>query len=82
MQKVAIFGSVPEDRATAFSDVDVLIVISDTKKRFIERADEFRSYFDGLGMECDIFVYTEDEVENTPLAKKALSGGTLHFTRK
>ncbi len=62
-------------------DLDVLIIISESDKRFIDRAEEFRGYFDGLGIETDLFVCTEDEVQNTPLAEKALSNSALQFSR-
>lgn len=75
VEKVMLFGSLAADRATAFSDVDILIVVFSSDKRFIDRPDEFRQYFEGAGLSVDLFVYTHEEITlNMSFAEKALSG--------
>ena len=64
VEKVILFGSLAEDRATAFSDADILIVVKDSTKRFIDRPIDFAQYFQNIGIEVDLFVYTKKEIEH------------------
>lgn len=63
VEKVMLFGSLAEDKATAFSDADILIVVKDSAKRFIDRPIDFAPYFQNIGVEVDLFVYTKKELE-------------------
>jgi predicted nucleotidyltransferase len=63
VEKVVLFGSLAEDRATAFSDADILIVVKESTKRFIDRPIDFAQYFQNIGIEVDLFVYTRKEIE-------------------
>lgn len=63
VEKVILFGSLAEDKATAFSDADILIVVKDSAKRFIDRSVDFAPYFQNIGVEVDLFVYTGKEIE-------------------
>jgi len=63
VEKVILFGSLAEDKATAFSDADILIVVKDSAKRFIDRSVDFAPYFQNIGVEVDLFVYTRKELE-------------------
>jgi predicted nucleotidyltransferase len=64
VEKIMLFGSLAEDRATAFSDADILIVVKDSTKRFIDRPIDFAQYFQNIGIEVDLFVYTRKEIEH------------------
>jgi len=64
VEKVILFGSLAEDKATAFSDADILIVVKDSAKRFIDRSIDFTPYFQNIGIEVDLFVYTRKELEH------------------
>ncbi len=64
VEKVILFGSLSEDKATAFSDADILIVVKDSAKRFIDRSIDFAPYFQNIGIEVDLFVYTRKELEH------------------
>ena len=70
VEKVILFGSLAKDRATAFSDVDILILAKNSTKRFIDRPMDFVRLFQYIGIEADLFVCTREEVE-----KKYLLGG-------
>ena len=63
VEKVILFGSLAVDRATAFSDADILIIVKDSTKRFIDRPNDFSEYFQNMGVEVDLFVYTRKEIE-------------------
>lgn len=83
VQKVVLFGSVAEYRETASSDVDILLVVKQSRERFIDRFIEFSDFFEGLERGVDIFVYTQKEIERNdiPLALTALKRGKILFQR-
>lgn len=55
-----LIGSFAEGKATAWSDIDVIIV-KETELSFPERVREFADFFE-LGVPFDVFVYTPEEV--------------------
>lgn len=59
LDKAFIFGSVAEQCAGSWSDIDV-IIIKPTTLPFVERGFEFLDLFD-LGIPVDILVYTPEE---------------------
>jgi predicted nucleotidyltransferase len=63
VEKVVLFGSLVEDKATAFSDVDILILVKNSTRRYIDRPMDFVGHFQDIGLEVDLFVYTREEVE-------------------
>ncbi len=75
VEQVILFGSLAEDRATVFSDADILIIVNNSTKRFIDRPLDFVEYFQNIGIEVDLFVYTRKEIEQKPKF-------SLVFTRK
>lgn len=83
VEKVVLFGSVAENRGTPASDMDILIVVSDSKERFFERGLTFEKYFRGIGLGTDIFVYTLKELKdgNIPLVNTAFKRGKVLFER-
>ena len=79
--QVVLFGSAAEGRALPSSDVDLLVVVSSSQQRFLERADRYRPLFEPLEMGLDLFVYTSDEAATVPLARGALAKGRTLFAR-
>jgi len=75
VKSVYLFGSLAEDRAVPGSDVDLLLILRKSSKPFPERPLEYLSYFDEVGLPCDLFCYTEEEIERTPLAQAVLRRG-------
>ncbi|NOX54146.1 MAG: nucleotidyltransferase domain-containing protein [Planctomycetes bacterium] len=59
--RVGIFGSVATGRAVPGSDVDVLIVLSQSDERPLDRPARFQPYFETVGLPVDLFCFTEDE---------------------
>lgn len=56
---VVLFGSLAREEATAMSDADVLIILSDSSLPFHKRMPDFlRS---GVGISLDLFPYTLSE---------------------
>ena len=75
--QVVLFGSVASDRAVPSSDADILVVVRDSDRQFLDRASLFRDYFADIGMGVDLFVYTQQEVSRSriPVAVTALRTG-------
>ena len=75
---VLLFGSLARGEVSESSDID-LIVVKDTKKRFLDRLDEL---YKDIGVAADILVYTPEEFEKMKkrfFIKKALEeGGVLY----
>ena len=66
------------------SDID-LIIVKKTKKKFLERLDEFYNYLNPQ-VAVDILVYTPEEFEemkeNNPFIMTALKQGRIIYERK
>ena len=75
--QVVLFGSVASDRAVPSSDADILVVVRDSDRQFLDRASLFRDYFADIGVGVDLFVYTQQEVASSriPVAVTALRTG-------
>jgi len=68
IKRIILFGSQSEDRATPFSDIDILIIVDKEEKSFLKRSDPYIEYFQNLKLDTDIFVYTEEEFKRSPFA--------------
>ena len=63
VKKVVLFGSFAEDRATVFSDVDILLVVQFSSKRFIDRPQDYIDYFRKIELSKDLKRYTTVELD-------------------
>jgi hypothetical protein len=54
------------------SDADVLILLTDSDRPWIERPLEYDAYFDRVGLAVELFCYTREEIPEVPLARRAL----------
>ena len=61
VEKVGFFGSYATDTYGPASDVDLLIILRQSDKNFIDRIPEFMQ--DSLSVGCDCFAYTAEEIE-------------------
>jgi predicted nucleotidyltransferase len=77
IKKIILFGSLVNDDYTPRSDADLLIILKESKLRFMDRIPELVFYFLDAPISVDIFPYTEKEIEEVPLAKKAISKGLV-----
>ncbi len=59
---IRLFGSVAKKEDTGKSDVDVIIIVSDSSEDIFNRSLKFRRYFD-IQVPLDVLVYTEPEIE-------------------
>jgi len=74
---VYLFGSLAEGRAVPGSDADILILLGRSERRWIDRPLEFYPYFENVGIGVDLFCYTIEEADRTPLARRGVEGGIL-----
>ncbi len=82
--RVVLFGSVARHRALPGSDVDVMLVLSDSDRMFRERPALYEP--DAFPTGIDIFAYTSDELdrmlaEGNWFVKRALREGIILFDR-
>ena len=70
---VGLFGSLAEGRAVPGSDADVIVLVSESARRSLDRPLDYLPYFDAVGLGVDLFVYTPAEAERIPLARGALA---------
>ena len=81
--KAIIFGSMARNEPSKHSDID-LIIIQNTKKRFLDRYDDFmKEILTALpGMTVDLLVYTPEEIEricHRPMIADALREGKIIY---
>lgn len=61
VERVGFFGSYANGTFGPASDVDLLIILSGSSKRFLDRIPDFLP--DNLSVSCDVFPYTNEEIE-------------------
>jgi len=61
VERVGYFGSYANDTYGPASDVDLLIILRQSDKRFLDRIPDFLP--DNLSICCDVFPYTSKEIE-------------------
>jgi uncharacterized protein len=84
VEKAVLFGSFARGTASKRSDIDILI-IQETKKRFLDRFSEFSWLYDLLkGHAVDLLVYSPEELKRNagrPFVKSVLSEGVVLYER-
>ena len=61
VEKVGLFGSYATDTFGPASDVDLLIILRQSSKRFLDRIPDYLP--ENLDVSCDCFPYTGGEIE-------------------
>ena len=61
IEKVGLFGSYATDTFGPASDVDLLIILRRSSKRFLDRIPDYLP--ENLSVSCDVFPYTNREIE-------------------
>jgi len=75
VEKVGLFGSYATDTFGPASDVDLLIILCRSSKRFLDRIPDYLP--ENLSVSCDVFPYTNKEMkkmkqENNPCIRRVL----------
>ncbi len=83
-EKIILFGSMARGDADEYSDID-LIVIKDTKQRFVRRLVEITAFLP-LDTAVDVLVYTPKELEamlaeGNPFIEHALNEGKVLYEK-
>jgi predicted nucleotidyltransferase len=68
VRRVVLFGSVAAGTATAGSDVDIMIEVSDTSLPLLERPEAYAGAFSLVELPVELFVYTSEELRCRPPA--------------
>jgi predicted nucleotidyltransferase len=79
---VGLFGSLAEGRAVPGSDADLIVLVSSSPRRFLDRPLDYLPYFEGLGIGVDLFCYTPEEAAETPHATGALAKSVALWDRQ
>ncbi len=61
VEKVGLFGSYATDTFGPASDVDLLIILRQSSKRFMDRIPDYLP--ENLSVSCNVFPYTNEEIE-------------------
>jgi predicted nucleotidyltransferase len=61
VERVGYFGSYANDTYGPASDVDLLVILRRSDKRFLDRIPDYMP--DNLCVSCDVFPYTNEEIE-------------------
>lgn len=61
VRKVILFGSAAKAATTPASDVDLALIVDETRERFIDRPAPYQPFFDDIGLGVDLVVYTLKE---------------------
>ena len=61
VEKVGLFGSYATGTYGPASDVDLLIILRQNSKRFLDRIPDFLP--ENLSVGCDVFPYTNEEIK-------------------
>jgi predicted nucleotidyltransferase len=61
VEKVGLFGSYASDTYGPASDVDLLIILKKSEKRFLDRIPDYMP--ENLSVSCDCFPYTAQEID-------------------
>jgi predicted nucleotidyltransferase len=60
VERIGYFGSYATNSFGPASDVDLLIILSRSDKRFLDRIPQYMP--DNLSIGCDVFAYTSEEL--------------------
>lgn len=74
---IVLFGSLAKGNCTPHSDADILIILSRSDERFVDRIGDFLLRFLNAPVGIDVFPYTREEAERTPFAQRALAEGLV-----
>lgn len=61
VEKVGLFGSYATGTFGPASNVDLLIILRQNSKRFLDRIPDYLP--ENLSVSCDVFSYTNEEIE-------------------
>ncbi len=63
VEAVSLFGSFARSDYTPLSDVDLLIVVAESERPFLQRSEKYSSFFSGIPFDLNVVVYTKEELK-------------------
>ena len=78
VEQVGYFGSYANDTYGPASDVDLLIILRQSDKRFLDRIPDYIP--DNLSVSCDVFPYTAEEIKK--MKQESAKGGWIQHVLK
>jgi predicted nucleotidyltransferase len=61
--ELSLFGSLAQGNYTGGSDADILIILKEDSRRFIDRIPKYLAHFLYADIPVDVFPYTEEEIK-------------------
>ena len=77
--KIVLFGSLADRKAIPGSEADILILLKEDARRFMERVAEWQQRF-SLDFPTEVFPYTQEELD-CPIVVEAMKRGIGLFQR-
>lgn len=74
-EMIILFGSMADNKANIFSDVDLLIITSKTEKRYVTSMIE--SFSKELSLKTDVLIYSKAEIEKEVLVPNSFLTGIV-----
>ncbi|HLE24814.1 MAG TPA: nucleotidyltransferase domain-containing protein [Thermodesulfobacteriota bacterium] len=71
VMEVSLFGSLAKGNYTGRSDADILIVLKEDSRRFIDRIPPYLAAFLYADVPVDVFPYTEEELKQLDIKKSS-----------
>ncbi len=71
VMEVSLFGSLAKGNYTGKSDADILIVLKEDSRRFIDRIPPYLAAFLYADVPVDVFPYTEEELKQLDMKKNS-----------
>jgi predicted nucleotidyltransferase len=71
--EVKLFGSLARGQARPGSDADLFVVVRDGAGTFLDRIAGLAREFSGLGIGCDVIVFTESEAREARARREAFA---------
>lgn len=81
VENIFLFGSFSRGDYTPGSDVDILIVVKEAKRPFLQRGEQFSAYFN-VPFDVNILVYTPRELEKMRGEENLFLANILPETQK
>jgi predicted nucleotidyltransferase len=83
VEKIILFGSIIEGEFIPSSDIDLILIVSESDKPFLDRSLPHLAFFQDVGCSIDMFVYTREEAEKgIALLEAAIKKAKLLFARR
>jgi len=78
VMEISLFGSLARGNYTGRSDADILIILKEDSRRFIDRIPHYLASFLYADVPVDVFPYTEEELKQLGMGGNLFIKGILN----